>query len=157
MSSGRYVVVLGFRTGRLSLQKALRDLCRECRQLQLEPIVDGELRQAFPEAAQMTFFRLRIAPPEQTGLPVADAGSFGLVSNRHTPTAVLRRIVARAATRFGAAQLLVRHCDTGLCGCRSATTTLAGFLRSGRVIQDDLLLSVRPRATASRRRAAVLR
>ena len=148
MRSERYIVVLGIPSGRLSLQRLLREVKQGCQRLELEPITDGELAQAFPEAAKMTFFRLRIAPPGGAEPLPEDAGSFGLVSNRHTPTGVLRRIVARTASRFGAAQLLVRHCDTRPCGCRSATTTLTGFLRSGRVIQDDLLLSVRHRTSA---------
>ncbi len=140
----QYVVVLGVPAGRPSLARALREVGPQHRQLELEPLLDAELRRVFPEAARMTFFRLRIAQAAGVG-PHDDSGSLGLVSHRHTPTAVLRRIVALSATRFGIAQLLVRHCDTALRRCRSATTTLSGFLRSGRVIQDDLLLSVRNR------------
>jgi len=150
-----YVVVLGAPASMSSLERTLREACQS---LEVEPLLDARVGEAFPEAASMVYFGLRLdsrKPP----VPRSDGGDSGFVSRRRTPTALLRRVIALAATRFGAVQLLVHHGearspDPPLRDCRTASTTLAGFLRSGRVVQEDTLLNVRLVAARTRRQRA---
>lgn len=56
-------------------------------------------------------------------------------------------MVRRVAREFGSARLLVCQASdafqhSGIVPVRTQTTTLAGFLRTGRVVQDDTLLSI---------------
>jgi hypothetical protein len=56
-------------------------------------------------------------------------------------------MVRRVAREFGSARLLVRDSSLGVGATsgvpvRRQTTTLSGFLRSGRVVQDDTLLTI---------------
>jgi hypothetical protein len=89
---------------------------------------------------------IRRVPPDDRRVRLRPLISPRLVSHRHTPTAVLRRLVLRAAQAFGRVRLLVHPTGGvepyGARPRRRQTTTLAGFLRSGRVVQDGTLLSI---------------
>jgi len=127
----RYVVVLGAPTSLSFLERALREACAS---LEIREHREGT-RGAHP-VTPMSSVELRLS------------ATTGLISHRRTPTAILRRIVVCVATRFGAALLCVRrrgeaYAELPLHDCRSANTSLVGFLRSGRVVQEDTLLNVR--------------
>ncbi len=148
-----YFVVLGAPASLSALELTLREACQD---LELEPWLGGRLREAPPEAEHMVYFGLRpdARPLSQLG---PGGGDCGFVTRRHTPTALLRRLIALTAARFGAVQLLVTLHDMGSPAqpfrvSRTASTTLAGFLRSGRVVQEDTWLDVRNTPEPSRRR-----
>ncbi len=127
------------------LARLQRVLGRTCPDVKL--IAAPGLRRAFPSTDNVVL----LSVAADSGL-VPSYGADGLVSHRHTPTGKLRRIVAEAASTFGAVRLLVRHGapSYATAGARSQRTTLTSFLRSGRVVQEDTLLSiVQPRIERS--------
>lgn len=141
-----YWVTLGAATSRHALERALREACDE---VSIEPIAGEQLLRPGFEASGRVFVALRLKGPVATDATGIGLDS-GLVSRRSTPTRQLRRMVRRATNEFGAIQLFILRVEGGAGAprelqpvprrCQSAT--LVGFLRSGRVVQADTLLSI---------------
>lgn len=140
-----YFVALGAPVSFDGLCRALDAACPEARVCALEC---SPLRDEFPETDSV----LVVATSDSADDVYAersDGGKMKLVSHRHTPTSALRRMVQQLARQFGSARLLVRPTSDGarprrFAPARNQTTTLSGFLRSGRVVQDDILLTIVP-------------
>jgi len=144
-----YFVALSASAPLRELERTLHDACAE---LDVRPVPDSQLREAFPNTENVVWVAIRRVPPDD--LRLRPLISPRLVSHRHTPTAVLRRLVLTAARAFGGVRLLV-HPAGGLepfwaRPVRRQTTTLAGFLRSGRVVQDGTLLSIEGACASAR-------
>jgi hypothetical protein len=145
-----YVVALGASAPLTRLQRTLQEASAAWAAL---PVEGGSLRAAFPEADEVVALVPRAAAPRPTAvevLPSADA----LISHRHTVTTPLRRAVERVARRFGDVRLLVQAAGETTPSTRRQTTTLASFLRSGRVIQDGVMLTIVQQSQPSPRRAS---
>lgn len=128
-----------------SLDGLRRALDAECPDVVVRPAPRSQLRAGFPETDTVVM----VATPAEPGRSPSRTARVGtsLISHRHTPTAALRRMVRRVAREFGSARLLVRDSSLGVGATsgvpvRRQTTTLSGFLRSGRVVQDDTLLTI---------------
>lgn len=140
--SSSYLVVLG---AAASFERLRRTLAAACPGAEVRPALGSRMRPRFPETDNVVFVT---TGGESRGRPRERAsGRDGLVSHRHTPTAALRGMVRKVVREFGSARVLVcQGAGTPPCSSivpiRSQTTTLAGFLRSGRVVQDDTLLSI---------------
>ncbi len=142
---GERLIALGAKASFESLQGTVRDACEG---ILVEPVRDWELVRAFPCTSSIVSLQLA-APRENAGS--RSAARPGLVSRRSTPSGALRRIVVGATAKFGAIQLQIRPSTHAFGDARAkplvrATTTLAGFLRSGRVVQEDTLLRVQVEA-----------
>jgi NAD(P)-dependent dehydrogenase (short-subunit alcohol dehydrogenase family) len=144
-SSMSYLVALG---APVSLDGLCRAVGAACPDALVRAVQCSQLRAEFPETDSVVV----VATPDSAGeaLPErANSTRMRLVSHRHTPTSALRRMVQQVARQFGSARLLVRHASDGpqprlFVPVRCQTTTLSGFLRSGRVVQDDILLTIVP-------------
>jgi hypothetical protein len=136
-----YFIALSASAPLTALERTLQQACPD---VEVRPLGSSELREAFPESENVVSVALRA-----TAHAAGPSRSYtGLVSHRHTPTAALRRLVLHTACAFGGVRLFVRpnagklrHAPTR--PARRQTTTLAGFLRSGRVVQDGTLLDIR--------------
>jgi NAD(P)-dependent dehydrogenase (short-subunit alcohol dehydrogenase family) len=148
-----YLIVLGATAPLPRLRHTLRSVCSEWDALP----VRGGLRDAFPDEDEVVALVPR--DTEKGGaethedaalLALADA----LISHRHTVTAPLRRVVQQATERFGHVRLLVQEAGPSPPKARHQMTTLAGFLRSGRVIQDGVLLTIVEHSRSTERRSS---
>jgi NAD(P)-dependent dehydrogenase (short-subunit alcohol dehydrogenase family) len=99
------------------------------------------LRDSFPDEDVVAI----LVAADSVGDPTA--ASPRLVSHRHTVTGALRRLVQRAATQLGRVDLLVHDASGVGLPARRQTASLQGFLRLGRVVQDDVLLSIQSRSS----------
>src|SRR6478609_7320875 len=148
-----YLVALG---AAASFDKLRRAVAAACPNAEVHPAQSSRMRPGFPDTDNVVLVTTREGSNAQTASGASRR--FGLVSHRHTPTAALRRMVRRLAGEFGSARLLVcqgSHAvqPFSLVLARTQTTTLAGFLRTGRVVQEDTLLSiVRPKHPCPTRR-----
>jgi hypothetical protein len=142
-SSVTYVITMGAAAPFGSLERAIHRICQDVHVL---PDRNPGLHEAFPEASDVTFVVLHKRRPG------ADASSPGttdadFVRARHTPTAALRQIISGVTHAFGTARLLVSQGSVAsrrsrLNRNRAQTMTLAGFLRSGKVLQEDTLIKI---------------
>lgn len=150
-----YVVTMGAAAPFGSLQRAIKRACREVR---VVPESNRGLHDAFPEAKDITFVVLH---RRRVGTDAASArtNDEDFVRVRHTPTATLRQIVCGVTRAFGTARLLVCQDSAVLRQShpsrnRAQTVTLAGFLRSGKVLQEDTLIKIhlppKPRRSVGR-------
>jgi len=136
----QHLVTLGAKTSLEDLQRTVREACAE---VLISPLPDCELTRAFPTTYNVV--SLELPPPNLVDAPAATHSR--LVTHRRTPSGALRRIVVGATVKFGAVQLLVRSPeksfeDTSANRLQRAITTLSGFLRSGRVVQENTLLRI---------------
>lgn len=138
-----FAVVVGAAAPLVVIEQTLRE---SCNQLLICPLPNRSLAKDGAEATRVVFVEIHIAP----GGPVAvrpTTGTNDLVRYRQTPSAMLRRLIARAASRFGSVRLLVcrQRLWPGqfeLMPRRNQTLTLARFLRSGRVVPEDTLIHI---------------
>lgn len=137
-----YLVALGAPASFDRLRRALDAVCPD---VEVREVQRSHMRAGFPETDNVVLVTTRDTSDDfhASGTTVGAV----LVSHRHTPTAALRRIVRQVAREFGSARLLIRHGPSGprpqhVAPVRTQTTSLAGFLRSGRVVQDDTLLTI---------------
>lgn len=137
-----YSITMGAAVPFRSLQRAIH---RACQNVQVVLLDSPELLKAFPEATGVTFVVLR-PPCPSMDLPRSCADDQDFVRVRHTPTAALRKIISDVTRAFGQTRLLVHRDSTWrICptGSRTETMTLAGFLRSGKVLQEDTPLNIK--------------
>jgi hypothetical protein len=138
-----YVVTVGAAAPYASLQRAIQLACHD---VQVVPDNNPGLREAFADAPEVTFVVLhRRSPSTDPGNDEAADAAF--VRVRHTPTAMLRQIVSGVTHTFGTTRLFVRQDSidakrASLNRKRAQTTTLAGFLRSGKVLPEDTLIKI---------------
>jgi len=138
--SQELVVLLGAEAPLVQLQ---RTLLQACEQLVVRPSGDAALLRLDHRRVAFVELELDVNVPRLGHSMRVDTG---LVRARHTPSATLRRVVSRAAARFGSVSLFVRRGRSLRMrqprSFRVQVTSLSGFLRSGRVVQENTLLHI---------------
>lgn len=135
-----FVVALGAEVPLVRLQNTLLQVCK---QLVVRPAGNGEL--LTPALRSVVFVEIAL-DLDESGSRDSPRPRGALVRFRHTPSATLRRVVSRATASFGSVRLLVRRVESlrmrRASPLRVEVTSLAGFLRGGRVVQEDTVLHI---------------
>ncbi len=138
----RFIVAVGVAAPLRVVEQTLRAACG---MVSIRQVSGDRLVEDRAGGSAVVFVELRVEG--QRGRASSHARGDELVRYRHTPSALLRRVVSEVTARFGAVRLWVRRqqpaaTSPGRVPHREQAMTLAGFLRSGRVMQEDTLIHV---------------
>jgi hypothetical protein len=139
--SKEFLVTLG---ASVALSQLERTLLQACEDLGVRRVTRGDLLALGDGRLVFVEIWLETNAPCDGGFSSANRG---LVRWRHTPSATLRRVIKRTVSSFGSVRLFVGRSRSlashpTAMAFRTQRTTLAGFLRSGRVVQEDTLLHI---------------